>query len=148
MAGTGGWLFWARPWLWHHCDVILGMLVLILVRGDPWLYYGTNYIYLGVHFQVHRGLVTTPLGKKCYKKCLVRWGWYITCWRSWHDIKVEMWCNPTKQGTSDSSGKMRFQYQFKEHTFRFNLIPKSSSYTYFLRFDHLWKKRGIFRNWS
>ena len=30
--------FWARPWLWRHCDVILGMLELILVfldRGDP-----------------------------------------------------------------------------------------------------------------
>ena len=22
-------LFWARPWLWRHCDVILGILVLI-----------------------------------------------------------------------------------------------------------------------
>ena len=51
-------LFWARPWLWCHCDVVLGMLVLILVcmeRRDPQLYYGTNNMCLGVSFSSSQG---------------------------------------------------------------------------------------------
>ena len=66
--------FRARPWLWRYCDVILGMLVLILVcmeRGGPSLHYSTNYMYLGFHFQVHGGGNNHPLGKLCSKKGLV-----------------------------------------------------------------------------
>ena len=48
-----------------------------------------------------------------------------------------MWCTPTKQGTSDILGEMRFWYHCTEHMFSFNLITKSSSYTYFLNYDHL-----------
>ena len=65
-------LFWVRRWLWRHCDVILGMLVLILVRmerGDP----QTILLYqLDVsgdfHFQVHMGGNPPPLVKTCLKK--------------------------------------------------------------------------------
>ena len=32
---------------------------------------------------------------------------------------------------------MSFWYHCKEHIFSFNLIPKSSSYSYFLRYDYL-----------
>ena len=45
---------------------------------------------------------------------------------------------PTKQGTSEILGKMSFWYHCKEHTHSFNLIPKSSSYSYFLIYDHLY----------
>ena len=44
----------------------------------------------------------------------------------------------TKQGTSDILGKMSFCY-CKKHTFNFNLIPRSKSYSsYFFRCDHLY----------
>ena len=49
-------------------------------------------------------------------------------------------CTPTKQETSDTSGKMSFWYDCKEHTFSFNLVPKSSFYFYFLRYDHFCMK--------
>ena len=62
---------------------------------------------------------------------------------------------PQKQGTSDILGKMSFTCHCKEYTFSFNLIPKSSSYSYFLRYDYYVYKtvRGfsgsvILRNWS
>ena len=39
----------------------------------------------------------------------------------------QMWGTPIKQGTSNILGKMSFWYHCKEHTYSFNLIPKSSS---------------------
>ena len=62
--------FWKR-----HCDVIRRPIFMILVsieRGDPTLYYGTKQSHFGpVNFKFIRGVVTTPLGKPCYKKRLV-----------------------------------------------------------------------------
>ena len=59
-----------------------------------------------------------------------------------------------KQGTNDILGKMSFWYHCQEHTFSFNLIPKSGSYSYFLKYDHLCMspkaislKELILRNW-
>ena len=52
------------------------MIFMILVsmgRGDPTLYHGTKQSYFGpVSFKFMRGVVTTPLGKPCYKKRLGR----------------------------------------------------------------------------
>ena len=45
---------------------------------------------------------------------------------------------PTKQGTSDILDEMSFWYHCKEHSYNFNLIPKTSSYSsYFLKHYHL-----------
>ena len=56
----------------RHCDVIRWSIFMILVsmeRGDPTLYHGTKQSYFGpVNFKFIRGVVTTPLGKPCYKK--------------------------------------------------------------------------------
>ena len=62
-----------------------------------------------------------------------------------------MWATPTKQETSDILGKMSFWYHCKEHTFCFDLEPKSSSYSHFFRwkeyeldlFDHLCKRPWV-----
>ena len=60
----------------RHCDVIRWPIFTILVsmeRGDPTLYHGTKQTYFGpVKFKFIRGVVTTPLGKPCYKKRLGR----------------------------------------------------------------------------
>ena len=48
-----------------------------------------------------------------------------------------MRCIPTKLETSDLLGIISYWYHCKEYTFNFNLIPKSISYPYFLRYDHL-----------
>ena len=60
-------------------------------------------------------------------------------------VWARKWCTPTKQGTSDILGKMSFWYHCMEHTFSFNLIPKSSSYSsYLLRYDPVYKTVGGF----
>ena len=47
-------------------------------------------------------------------------------------------CEPTKQGRSDSLGKISFWYHCKQHTCSLSLIPKSSLYPcHILRYDHL-----------
>ena len=60
----------------RHCNVIRWPIFMILVsmeRGDPTLYYGTKQSHFGpVNFKFIRGVVTTPLGKPCYKKRLGR----------------------------------------------------------------------------
>ena len=65
-----------RVWK-RHCDVIRWLIFMILVsmeRGDPTLYHGTKQSYFGpVNFKFlrgwfYKGVVTTPLGKPCYKK--------------------------------------------------------------------------------
>ena len=60
----------------RHCDVIRWSIFMILVsmeRGDPTLYHGTKQSHFGpVNFKFIRGVVTTPLGKPCYKKRLGR----------------------------------------------------------------------------
>ena len=59
----------------RHCDVIHWLIFMILVsmeRGDPTLYHGIKQSYFGpVNFKFMRGVVTTPLGKPCYKKRLI-----------------------------------------------------------------------------
>ena len=48
------------------------MILVSMERGDPTLYHGTKQTYFGpVKFKFIRGVVTTPLGKPCYKKGLV-----------------------------------------------------------------------------
>ena len=48
------------------------MILVSMERGDPTLYHGTKQTYFGpVNFKFIRGVVTTPLGKPCYKKGLV-----------------------------------------------------------------------------
>ena len=57
----------------------------------------------------------------------------VTVWESWK-LKIfseNMWCTPTKQGTSDILCKIIFWYHCMEHTFSFILIPKLSSYSCF-----------------
>ena len=57
---------------YDNCDVILGILVLILVcmeKGDTYLLNVS-----GFSLQVHRWVETTPLGKRCYKKRLGKTG--------------------------------------------------------------------------
>ena len=63
----------------------------------------------------------------------VKHGGGKTRWEQW----AYMWGTPTKQETSDILGKISFWYHCKEHVFGFHLIQKSSSYSYFLRYDHL-----------
>ena len=59
----------------RHCDVIRWPIFMILVsmeRGDPTLYHGTKQSHFGpVNFKFI-GVVTTPLGKPCFKKRLGR----------------------------------------------------------------------------
>ena len=61
----------------RYCDVIRWPIFMILVsmeRRDPTLYHGIyqTTILWARQFQVHKGVVTTPLGKPCYKKRLGR----------------------------------------------------------------------------
>ena len=61
---TWNWLFWARWWIWRHCDVILGILGTYFgmfgkARPIVILWYQLD-VSAGLHFQVHRGVVTTP----------------------------------------------------------------------------------------
>ena len=61
--------FWARPWLWRHCDVILGMLVFILKEKTPsYTMVLITCIWGCFIFKFTRGVVTTPLVNSVTKK--------------------------------------------------------------------------------
>ena len=67
--------FWVRPCLktslWRHTLTDFHDFG-INGKRDPTLYHGTKQSYFGhVNFKFIRGVVTTPLGKPCYKKGLV-----------------------------------------------------------------------------
>ena len=99
--------FLARPWLWRHCDVIFGLLVLILVWKEetpsntmvpiPWIW--------GFHFQVHRP--PSPLGKTCYKKKLGR-------------LRVK--CHRSCWGIERSSQMSKIKYEVKSLYSNVNLV--------------------------
>ena len=68
--------FWVRSCLktslWRH-TLTEFMILVPMERGDPTLYHGTKQSYFGNRqFQVHEGVVTTPLSKPRYKKRLGR----------------------------------------------------------------------------
>ena len=75
-----------------------------------------------------------------YKKKLCNWIWHPELSSASFDIIVQTTyvMHSHKTGTSDILDKMGFWYHRKEHTFSFNVIPKSSSYSsYLLRCDNL-----------
>ena len=58
--------FEVRPCLWRYCDVIRWILYLLEETTHSYTIVPTR----SIGFQVHMGVVTTPLGKPCYRKSL------------------------------------------------------------------------------
>ena len=106
------------------------MILVSMERGDPTLYHGTKQSYFGpVNFKFVRGVVTTPLGKSCYKKRLGR-------------TRVKACTN--KQPIGSNSEECFTKLQFYEKMYHImGIISHIISYQFLLPYQNKHQKQKV-----